>query len=238
MVAMFDAALDEAGLELASNSAYRSYSAQENVYDGDDLTTARPGFSEHQTGLTIDIGAAVGGVLARRVLRRHARGRLAARQRLAVRVHPALPGRQDRHHRLHVRAVALPLRRHRARHRDARDRRRPRSRSSSGCRPPPTTAEPMARSSANGCRARGFSLAVLIVNQLLAGVGVATGMALAAILTADLTGVARDGRTRPVVERARRGDRRGAARAPRGAIGPPRRARHGLRAWRASAPCS
>jgi len=36
---------------------------------------------------------------------------------------------------------------------------------------------------------RGLSLAVLIVNQLLAGVGVATGMALAAILTADLTGV-------------------------------------------------
>ena len=55
-VAMFQAAFDEAGLELASNSAYRSYSAQENVYDGDDLTTARPGFSEHQTGLTIDIG--------------------------------------------------------------------------------------------------------------------------------------------------------------------------------------
>ena len=56
LVAMFDTALNEAGLELASNSAYRSYSAQENVYDGDDLTTARPGFSEHQTGLTVDIG--------------------------------------------------------------------------------------------------------------------------------------------------------------------------------------
>ena len=56
VVAMFDTARGEAGLELASNSAYRSYSAQENVYDGDDLTTARPGFSEHQTGLTIDIG--------------------------------------------------------------------------------------------------------------------------------------------------------------------------------------
>lgn len=56
VVAMFQAALDEAGLELASNSAYRSYSSQENVYDGDDLTTARPGYSEHQTGLTIDIG--------------------------------------------------------------------------------------------------------------------------------------------------------------------------------------
>ena len=36
---------------------------------------------------------------------------------------------------------------------------------------------------------RGFSLAVLIVNQLLAGLGVATGIAVAAILTADLTGV-------------------------------------------------
>lgn len=35
---------------------------------------------------------------------------------------------------------------------------------------------------------RGLSLTVLIVNQLLAGLGVATGMALAAILTADLTG--------------------------------------------------
>lgn len=60
VVAMFQAALDEADLELASNSAYRSYSAQESVYDGDDLTTARPGFSEHQTGLTIDIGALSG----------------------------------------------------------------------------------------------------------------------------------------------------------------------------------
>lgn len=56
VVAMFDAAFTEAGLELASNSAYRSFSAQENVYDGDDTTTARPGFSEHQTGLAIDIG--------------------------------------------------------------------------------------------------------------------------------------------------------------------------------------
>jgi D-alanyl-D-alanine carboxypeptidase len=56
VVAMFQAAFDEAGLELASNSAFRSFEAQENVYDGDDLTTARPGFSEHQTGLVIDIG--------------------------------------------------------------------------------------------------------------------------------------------------------------------------------------
>jgi len=60
IVAMFQAAFDEAGLELASNSAYRSYSAQEEVYDGDDLSTARPGYSEHQTGLTMDIGAVSG----------------------------------------------------------------------------------------------------------------------------------------------------------------------------------
>jgi D-alanyl-D-alanine carboxypeptidase len=56
IVAMFDAAANEAGLALASNSAYRSYASQESIYSGDDLSTARPGFSEHQTGLTMDIG--------------------------------------------------------------------------------------------------------------------------------------------------------------------------------------
>ncbi len=60
IVAMFDAAANEAGLSLASNSAYRSYSAQQSIYSGDDLSTARPGFSEHQTGLTMDIGAESG----------------------------------------------------------------------------------------------------------------------------------------------------------------------------------
>jgi D-alanyl-D-alanine carboxypeptidase len=56
VVRMFQAAAAEAGLSLASNSAYRSYAAQERVYDNDDELTARPGFSEHQTGLTTDIG--------------------------------------------------------------------------------------------------------------------------------------------------------------------------------------
>ncbi|GAA1808475.1 M15 family metallopeptidase [Agromyces neolithicus] len=60
VVAMFDAAESEADLFLASNSAFRSFGAQENIYDGDDLSTARPGFSEHQTGLTMDIGASSG----------------------------------------------------------------------------------------------------------------------------------------------------------------------------------
>lgn len=60
VIAMFQAATDEAGLTLASNSAYRSYETQVNVYDGDDTLTARPGFSEHQTGLVMDIGAESG----------------------------------------------------------------------------------------------------------------------------------------------------------------------------------
>jgi MFS family permease len=46
-------------------------------------------------------------------------------------------------------------------------------------RPPRPSREPR----------RGLALGILIVNQLLAGVGVASGMALAAILVADLTGV-------------------------------------------------
>ncbi len=52
-------------------------------------------------------------------------------------------------------------------------------------------AERMSRASAARRREprRGVALTVLIVNQLLAGIGVASGMALAAILVADLTGV-------------------------------------------------
>lgn len=60
------AAAREAGLELASQSAYRSYATQVRVYNGwvnelgrekADLTSARPGHSEHQTGLAIDIAS-------------------------------------------------------------------------------------------------------------------------------------------------------------------------------------
>jgi D-alanyl-D-alanine carboxypeptidase len=66
VVAMFADFAEETGLEMQSQSAYRSYSAQVRVYDGwvaskgkeaADLTSARPGFSEHQTGLAIDISA-------------------------------------------------------------------------------------------------------------------------------------------------------------------------------------
>ena len=69
VVAMFTAFSDETGLGMKSQSAYRSYSAQVRVYNnwvsslgqaGADLTSARPGHSEHQTGLAIDISAADG----------------------------------------------------------------------------------------------------------------------------------------------------------------------------------
>jgi zinc D-Ala-D-Ala carboxypeptidase len=69
VVRMFDAAASEAGLSLASNSAYRSYWAQTRIHDASvaangqaytDGLTARPGHSEHQTGLAIDIGSVSG----------------------------------------------------------------------------------------------------------------------------------------------------------------------------------
>lgn len=66
VVAMFAAFEAETGLRMQSQSAYRSYGTQVSVYngwvnslgqEGADLTSARPGHSEHQTGLAIDISA-------------------------------------------------------------------------------------------------------------------------------------------------------------------------------------
>lgn len=66
VVAMFAAFNAESGLAMQSQSAYRSYSAQVSTYNGwvsklgqagADLTSARPGHSEHQTGLAIDVSA-------------------------------------------------------------------------------------------------------------------------------------------------------------------------------------
>ena len=68
-VALFAAFTAETGLKLQSQSAYRDSAAQTRIYDQDiltlgqagaDLSTARPGTSEHQTGLTIDISAQPG----------------------------------------------------------------------------------------------------------------------------------------------------------------------------------
>lgn len=69
VVALFAAFTAETGLALQSQSAYRSFDAQTRIYNNDvgnlgqagaDLSTARPGTSEHQTGLTIDISAQPG----------------------------------------------------------------------------------------------------------------------------------------------------------------------------------
>lgn len=62
--AMFLEAQNE-GLELMLVSGYRSYSSQAAIYERNlrvdgpaktDMTSARPGYSEHQTGLAVDIG--------------------------------------------------------------------------------------------------------------------------------------------------------------------------------------
>ncbi|MBN9630985.1 MAG: M15 family metallopeptidase [Actinobacteria bacterium] len=66
LVAMFRAGKTEAGLDFSVQSAYRSFESQTHVYDDDvarhgqafaDTDTARPGHSEHQTGLAVDISA-------------------------------------------------------------------------------------------------------------------------------------------------------------------------------------
>ncbi len=69
VVSLFAAFEAETGLQLQSHSAYRSYATQVDLYDRDvatngqsvaDTSTARPGTSEHQTGLAIDISALPG----------------------------------------------------------------------------------------------------------------------------------------------------------------------------------
>jgi len=70
---MFDAARDDAGLILWAVSGYRSFEDQTNTHrhclgtygcDEAEKKSARPGHSEHQTGLTMDVTAAsVGGIL-------------------------------------------------------------------------------------------------------------------------------------------------------------------------------
>lgn len=54
---MFDDFQAQTGLEMQALSTYRSYAAQQQVYGGNDLLTARPGYSEHQTGWVIDVDA-------------------------------------------------------------------------------------------------------------------------------------------------------------------------------------
>lgn len=66
VVEMFEAFSADTGLQLQSLSAYRPYSTQVSIYENGvatqgreftDTVSARPGHSEHQTGLAIDVGA-------------------------------------------------------------------------------------------------------------------------------------------------------------------------------------
>lgn len=111
----------ETGLHLVNASPYRSYQTQKNLYARyrtqyseatTDRFSARAGYSEHQTG----------SCAGRHRSRRHAQWlqeypavRLDARQRPPLRLYPALRRRHGVHHRLQVRAMALPLRRRRGR---------------------------------------------------------------------------------------------------------------------------
>jgi len=63
-------AAKQKGISLVFQSGYRSYSAQVSVYNGwvatlgqrgADRQSARPGYSEHQTGLSVDIASATAG---------------------------------------------------------------------------------------------------------------------------------------------------------------------------------
>lgn len=64
LVRMFEAGVAEGAGEMQIQSAWRSYGVQVNVYNGwvsrlgqaqADIQSARPGHSEHQTGLAVDI---------------------------------------------------------------------------------------------------------------------------------------------------------------------------------------
>lgn len=66
VVAMFEAAEAEEGLDLQVQSSYRSYNTQVRVYNSivanqgqeyANARSARPGHSEHQTGLAVDISS-------------------------------------------------------------------------------------------------------------------------------------------------------------------------------------
>ena len=66
LVTMFAAGKAESGLDFSVQSGYRSFESQSQVYADDvaqhgaayaDTDTARPGHSEHQTGLAVDISA-------------------------------------------------------------------------------------------------------------------------------------------------------------------------------------
>lgn len=122
LLAMLTQAQSEGLTSWQISAGYRSVAYQQKLFD-DKV------YSYRQQGITGAPGAQCGAQTRRRprmqrashragvrhhraghVLRRHKAGEMAGRTLLGVGIHPALPGGQDRHHRHHERAVALPLR--------------------------------------------------------------------------------------------------------------------------------
>ena len=120
-------ASDRRGLGFKIASAFRSYDYQLHVHAataatrGDaeaDLLSARAGYSEHQTGLAVDLVTPDDPALRLRgVLRAHAGRPVAGADRLALRFRRPLPAGDHRRHRLRARALAPALRRPAARRR-------------------------------------------------------------------------------------------------------------------------
>ena len=114
-----------AGARLAVQSAYRSYATQKSTFQywvrvhGYAVAlkeSARAGHSEHQLGTTLDFRSYGGSApWDYKDWGRTKAGQLAQGERLEVRLRHVLPEGQDQGHLLHVRALALPLRRPHAR---------------------------------------------------------------------------------------------------------------------------
>ena len=109
------AASAEGAGTLALNSGYRPYTMQVSTYDGyvrslgadgADLTSARPGYSEHQTGLAADVVACSGSCGGLETFAGTAQARLGCRELLALRIRRPIRRRADGDDRLRVGAVA------------------------------------------------------------------------------------------------------------------------------------
>lgn len=81
--ALFSTAFEEEGIELAAVSGYRSHQTQTNIYQGHvnrsgqdyaNRFSARPGTSEHETGLAMDVSAAVVGFALEQVFKETTEG--------------------------------------------------------------------------------------------------------------------------------------------------------------------
>ena len=117
-LATMSKAAKKAGAPFLVASAYRSYNSQKGLFAdyaaangvaAAETFSARPGFSEHQTGLALDVYDHAGCLLQACYAQTEVR-QVAGEARRGLRLHRALSQGRHRHHRLQVGAVALALR--------------------------------------------------------------------------------------------------------------------------------